>query len=68
MFALGCIQAMQCNKDSCPTGITTHNERLQRGLNVADKAQRVANYNKYIHYGNNFQYRQKSFHLYRCSL
>ena len=51
MFALGCIQAMQCNKDSCPTGITTHNERLQRGLNVADKAQRVANYNKYIHYG-----------------
>ena len=51
MFALGCIQAMQCNKDTCPTGITTHNERLQRGLNVADKAQRVANYNKYIHYG-----------------
>ena len=51
MFALGCIQAMQCNKDTCPTGITTHNERLQRGLNVEDKAQRVANYNKYIHYG-----------------
>ena len=51
MFALGCIQAMQCNKDTCPTGITTHNERLQRGLDVNDKAQRVANYNKYIHYG-----------------
>ncbi|ASM51513.1 hypothetical protein PESP_a3752 [Pseudoalteromonas espejiana DSM 9414] len=51
MFSLGCIQAMQCNKDTCPTGITTHNERLQKGLNVADKAQRVANYNKYIHYG-----------------
>ena len=51
MFALGCIQALQCNKDTCPTGITTHNERLQRGLDVADKAQRVANYNKYIHYG-----------------
>lgn len=51
MFALGCIQAMQCNKDTCPTGITTHNERLQRGLNVEDKAQRVANYNEYIHYG-----------------
>ncbi|KKK56515.1 hypothetical protein LCGC14_3063750, partial [marine sediment metagenome] len=40
MFALGCIQALQCNKDTCPTGITTHNERLQRGLDVADKAQR----------------------------
>ncbi len=51
MFALGCIQALQCNKDTCPTGVTTHNERLQRGLNVEDKKQRVANYNKYIHYG-----------------
>lgn len=51
MFALGCIQALQCNKDTCPTGITTHNERLQQGLNVEDKKQRVANYNKYIHYG-----------------
>lgn len=51
MFALGCIQALQCNKDTCPTGITTHNPRLQEGLNVEDKKQRVANYNKYIHYG-----------------
>jgi glutamate synthase domain-containing protein 2 len=51
MFALGCIQALQCNKDTCPTGITTHNKRLQEGLNVQDKTQRVANYNKYIHYG-----------------
>ncbi|WP_198160241.1 FMN-binding glutamate synthase family protein [Photobacterium sp. J15] len=51
MFALGCIQALQCNKDTCPTGITTHNKRLQQGLNVEDKTQRVANYNKYIHYG-----------------
>ncbi|MDO6541409.1 FMN-binding glutamate synthase family protein [Photobacterium sanguinicancri] len=51
MFALGCIQALQCNKDTCPTGITTHNKRLQEGLDVGDKTQRVANYNKYIHYG-----------------
>lgn len=51
MFALGCIQALQCNKNTCPTGITTHNPKLQEGLNVTDKAQRVANYNKYIHYG-----------------
>jgi len=51
MFALGCIQALQCNKDTCPTGITTHNKRLQQGLNVKDKTQRVANYNKYMHYG-----------------
>jgi len=44
MFSLGCIQAMQCNKNTCPTGITTHDPRLQRGLVASDKAQRVANY------------------------
>ena len=44
MFALGCIQAMQCNKDTCPTGITTHNPRLQKGLVPQSKAARVANY------------------------
>lgn len=44
MFALGCIQAMQCNKNTCPTGVTTHNPRLQRGLVPADKAERVAWY------------------------
>jgi glutamate synthase domain-containing protein 2 len=44
MFALGCIQAMRCNKNTCPTGITTQNPKLQRGLVVMDKAERVANY------------------------
>ena len=42
MFALGCIQAMQCNRNTCPTGVTTHNPRLQQGLNPKDKAVRVA--------------------------
>ena len=42
MFALGCIQALQCNKNTCPTGITTHNKRLQGGLDPADKAERGA--------------------------
>ena len=44
MFALGCIQALQCNKNTCPTGITTHDKKLQRGLNYQDKAIRVMNY------------------------
>ncbi|VAX14057.1 Ferredoxin-dependent glutamate synthase [hydrothermal vent metagenome] len=44
LFALGCIQAMQCNRNTCPTGITTHNPRLQKGLNPEDKALRVENY------------------------
>ncbi len=42
MFALGCIQALQCNRNTCPTGVTTHNPRLQRGLVPEDKAERVA--------------------------
>ncbi len=42
MLALGCIQAMQCNKNTCPTGVTTHNARLQRGLVPAEKSERVA--------------------------
>ncbi|MES9944286.1 MAG: FMN-binding glutamate synthase family protein [Candidatus Thiodiazotropha sp.] len=50
MFALGCIQALQCNKNTCPTGITTHNPKLQRGLVSQDKAIRVANYVKNMNY------------------
>lgn len=46
MFALGCIQALQCNKNTCPTGITTHDKDLQRGLVVEDKAERVHHYSK----------------------
>ncbi|QFU77796.1 FMN-binding glutamate synthase family protein [Halioglobus maricola] len=44
MFSLGCIQALQCNKNTCPTGITTHDEDLQKGLDPANKARRVASY------------------------
>jgi glutamate synthase domain-containing protein 2 len=44
MFALGCIQALQCNRNTCPTGITTHNPRLQKGLDPRLKSVRVANY------------------------
>jgi len=44
MFSLGCIQSLACNKDSCPTGITTHNKRLQKGLVVTEKSERVAQY------------------------
>jgi glutamate synthase domain-containing protein 2 len=44
MFSLGCIQAMRCHTNTCPTGVATHNKRLQRGLVVEEKYQRVANY------------------------
>lgn len=46
MFSLGCIQALRCHQNSCPTGITTHDPRLQRGLVVEDKAERVAGYTR----------------------
>nr|MBS0021433.1 FMN-binding glutamate synthase family protein [Gammaproteobacteria bacterium] len=50
MFALGCIQSLHCNKNTCPTGITTHNERLHRGLVPEDKAVRVMHYhNNLVH-------------------
>jgi glutamate synthase domain-containing protein 2 len=44
MFALGCIQALKCNKNTCPTGITTHQPHLIDGLDPAEKSVRVANY------------------------
>ena len=44
MFALGCIQALQCDKNTCPTGITTHNLKLQRGLVHTQKSWRVTYY------------------------
>ncbi|MGB7317567.1 MAG: FMN-binding glutamate synthase family protein [Planktotalea sp.] len=48
MFSLGCIQALKCNKNTCPTGITTHDLRFQKGLVVEDKYKRVARYAKGI--------------------
>ena len=50
MFSLGCIQALQCNRNTCPTGITTHNKRLQKGLNPEHKAVRVAYFAKNINH------------------
>ena len=44
MFSLGCIQALKCNKNTCPTGITTHDPRFQKGLVVREKYKRVARY------------------------
>jgi glutamate synthase domain-containing protein 2 len=46
LFALGCIQARQCNKNTCPTGITTNNSKLRKGLVPSDKAERVYYYHK----------------------
>jgi glutamate synthase domain-containing protein 2 len=44
MLALGCIQALTCNRNTCPVGITTHNPHLQKGLDIEVKSERVKNY------------------------
>ena len=46
MFALGCIQSLRCNNNTCPTGITTQNPALTKGLVVPDKAERVFRFHK----------------------
>lgn len=44
MFSIGCIQALKCHKNTCPTGVTTHKKALQRGLAPKDKAVKAAHY------------------------
>ena len=44
MFALGCVQSMQCHTGKCPTGIATQDHWRQSGLVVEDKAPRVARF------------------------
>lgn len=51
MFSLGCIQAMKCNRNICPTGITTHDRWLQKGLDPEEKSHRLYNFVKKIRYG-----------------
>jgi hypothetical protein len=44
MFSIGCIQALQCHTNKCPTGVATQNKWLQSGLDPTDKSVRVMNY------------------------
>ena len=44
MLALGCIQALECNKTICPVGIATQRKDLIKGLDPIQKGQRVANF------------------------
>ncbi|MCC6465052.1 MAG: FMN-binding glutamate synthase family protein [Planctomycetes bacterium] len=50
MFDLGCIQALQCNTNHCPTGIATQSKWLMRGLDPTDKSRRVCNYLHAVHH------------------
>ncbi len=46
MMALGCVQSLICNTNECPTGVATQKANLIKGLVVADKSQRVANFHR----------------------
>lgn len=46
MMAVGCIQALRCNANDCPTGVATQNKALEKGLVIESKYQRVANFHK----------------------
>ena len=48
MLALGCVQALKCNTNECPTGVATNNPKYVRGLVVSEKWKRVRNYQKNI--------------------
>ena len=44
MLSIGCIQSQQCHTDRCPTGITTQNKWLQRGIDITKKSERCAQF------------------------
>jgi glutamate synthase domain-containing protein 2 len=46
MLSVGCIHAQLCNTNTCPVGVATQDPKLIRGLNVADKSERVYNFHK----------------------
>ena len=48
MFAVGCIQAMKCHTNRCPTGVATQDPGLARALDVPDKIDRVANFQRAV--------------------
>lgn len=46
MFALGCVQALTCNSNECPTGVATQNKHLYDGLDIPNKADRVHHFHR----------------------
>jgi len=46
MMAVGCIQALECHSNKCPTGVATQDQKLMKGLDVPDKSERVYNFHK----------------------
>ncbi|WP_235041513.1 FMN-binding glutamate synthase family protein [Vreelandella profundi] len=46
MFSLGCIQALNCHSDKCPSGVATQDPKRSRHLDIADKTERVYHFHR----------------------
>lgn len=46
LFSLGCIQALRCHNNQCPTGVATQDKMLMKGLVVSDKSERVYHFHR----------------------
>ncbi len=44
MLAIGCIQALKCHTNHCPTGITTNNKWRMHGISIPEKSTRIHKY------------------------
>lgn len=46
MFSLGCIQALNCHTDHCPSGVATQDPRRGANLDVTSKSERVYHFHR----------------------
>ncbi|GAA3903784.1 FMN-binding glutamate synthase family protein [Halomonas cibimaris] len=46
MFSVGCIQALRCHANTCPTGVATQDPARSRSLDVESKSKQVHNYHR----------------------
>ena len=49
LTAIGCMQALQCNKNSYLVEVSTHNPKVQIDLDIEQKALRVERYATSLH-------------------
>jgi glutamate synthase domain-containing protein 2 len=46
LFAIGCIQAVRCNTNTCPSGVATQDWRRMRAVVVDERKYNVANFHR----------------------
>jgi glutamate synthase domain-containing protein 2 len=50
MLSIGCIQALKCHTNQCPTGITTNNKWRMHGIDIPEKSTRIHMYLEGFHH------------------